>query len=50
MENKRKGAIIEYQDTIIHDHGINITPSLPIATAVPNPVVLNLVGYSSVVN
>ena len=44
MENRRNGAMIEYQDTIIQDHGINMTPNLPIATAVPNPVVLNLVG------
>lgn len=31
-------------------HGIRITPNLPIATLKPNPVVLNLVGYNSVVN
>lgn len=44
MENKRNGPMIEYQETIIHDQGIKITPNRPIATAVPNPVVLNLVG------
>lgn len=34
----------------MHDHGISITPNLPIATLNPKPVVLNLVGYNSVVN
>jgi hypothetical protein len=50
MEKSINGAIIEYDEIIMQLQGIIITPNRPIATAIPNPVALNFVGYNSVVN